>query len=182
MRQRGHRDVNDLSNAQTTWELSNAFKPQAGSHNAHHWVVQEGQSPHRGAFLLSWDSPKQEECVTFSFPLTVYREASFPVFTFLFCQQSICILKVKPSHKWLSPLFLPAHPSLWVCSNPWLLLAGMERTPLISLISFYNQINQTKRAGFHFGPPLTSQPYIFTHTHTHKQVCTCIGAPTPPRG
>lgn len=34
--QMGVRDGNDLSNAQTTWKLSNAFKPQAGSHNAHH--------------------------------------------------------------------------------------------------------------------------------------------------
>lgn len=67
----GVRDVNDLSNAQTTWKLSNAFKPQPGSHNAHHWVVLEGQSLHRGAFLLSWDNLKHEERDTFPFPPNV---------------------------------------------------------------------------------------------------------------
>lgn len=67
----GVRDANDLSNAQTTWKLSNAFKPHAGSHNAHHWVVLEGQSLHRGAFLLSWDNLKHEERDTFPFPPNV---------------------------------------------------------------------------------------------------------------
>lgn len=39
----GVRDVNDPSNVQiSTWELSNAFNPQTGSHNARHRVILEG--------------------------------------------------------------------------------------------------------------------------------------------
>lgn len=38
----GVRDVNDLSNVQSsTWKLSNAFNPQTSSRSGHHWVMGE---------------------------------------------------------------------------------------------------------------------------------------------
>lgn len=64
---------------------------------------------------------------------------------------------------------------------------GQKQKALISLISFHNPINQTNTAWFLFCPPLTNQPYIFTHTHTKCVLNACgagrsssRGTPTPP--